>query len=130
MSQAPGTAGQAHADLAGTRVLLVEDIDLVAMQIEEMLLEGGCEVVTVAGSVTSALEAVRDGELDAAVLDINVRGGNTFGVADELKARGVPFVFSTGDGARYLPDRFDAAPHVSKPFEAEDLWAALAKARQ
>jgi hypothetical protein len=59
-----------------------------------------------------------------------VRGGNTFGVADELQSRGVPFVFSTGDGERFLPDRFDAAPQISKPFEAEDLWEALAQARR
>jgi CheY-like chemotaxis protein len=130
MRPAPGSDMTGPTELAGTRVLLVEDIDLVAIQIEEMLLEGGCQAVTVAGSVASALQAVRDGDLDAAVLDINVRGGNTFGVADELKARGVPFVFSSGDGARYLPDRFEEAPHVSKPFEAPDLWAALAKARQ
>ena len=123
------TATNQRKDLQGARVLLVEDIDLVAMQIEDMLLEGGCEAVTVVGSVAQALEAARTEDLDAAVLDINVRGGNTFRVADELQSRGVPFVFSTGDGERYLPDRFDAAPHVSKPFEAEELWAALARAR-
>ena len=116
-------------NLQGARVLLVEDIDLVALQIEEMLLEGGCQAVTVVGSVAHALEAARTQDIDAAVLDINVRGGNTFGVADELRSRGVPFVFSTGYGERFLPDRFDAAPQVSKPFEPEDLWAALAKAR-
>lgn len=116
--------------LQGARVLLVEDIDLVAMQIEEMLLERGCEVVAIVGSVADALSAARTEQLDVAVLDINVRGGNTFGVADALQSRGVPFVFSTGDGERFLPGRFDSAPHVSKPFEPEDLWAALAKARQ
>ena len=130
MSIAPGMAMPDRTRLDGTCVLLVEDIDLVAMQIEEMLLEGGCQTVTVAGSVTSALEVVRHERIDAAVLDINVRGGTTFRVADELKARSIPFVFSTGDGARYLPQRFDDAPHVSKPFDAPDLWAALAKARQ
>ena len=119
-----------HKNLQGLRVLLVEDMDLVAMQIEEMLVECGCRVVTVAGSVAQAMEAARAQEIDAAVLDVNVRGGNTFGVADELKSHGVPFVFSTGAGERFLPERFDAAPQVSKPFEAEDLWAALAKARQ
>ena len=118
-----------HRELHGARVLLVEDIDLVAIQIEEMLLEGGCGTVTVVGSVAHALEAARTQAIDAAVLDINVRGGNTFGVADELQSRGVPFIFSTGDGERFLPDRFDSAPHVSKPFEAEDLLEALAKAR-
>ena len=116
--------------LQGARVLLVEDIDLVAMQVEEMLLEAGCHVVAVVGSVSHALEAARSTAFDAAVLDIHVRGGNTFGVADELRSRGVPFVFSTGDSDRFLPARFDEAPHVSKPFEAEELWAALARARQ
>jgi CheY-like chemotaxis protein len=122
-------AADAPERLQGLRVLLVEDIDLVAMQIEEMLQSGGCSVVAIANSVSGALEAVRSIELDAAVLDVHVKGGDTFGVADELQSRGVPFVFSTGDSEGALPGRFGEAPHVMKPFEPEALWAALAEAR-
>ena len=114
--------------LRGLKVLLLEDSALVAMHIEEMLGDAGCEVVATLDNNSAALEFIRGNAVDAAVLDVNLRGEKVFGVAAELATRGVPFVFSTGAGERFIPPRFDAAPHLSKPFEPEALWQALALA--
>ncbi len=118
----------AAAQLAGLKVLVLEDNALVAMHIEEMLGEAGCNVVATIDTVGRALEFIRTQSVDAAVLDVNLKGEKVFAVAEELMARNVPFVFSSGYGERFLPPQFDAAPHLSKPFEPETLWQTLAQA--
>ncbi len=121
---------QAQPDLWGLKVLLVEDSALVAMHLEDMLHEAGCEIIGPVGRIDQALDIARHGDLDVAVLDINVQGEKVFGVADELRRRGIPFVFSTGYGMRYAPDAFRDAPYLSKPFEPENLWSAISVARR
>ncbi len=118
----------AAASLVGLKVLVLEDSALVAMHLEEMLGEAGCEVVATIDTVGGALDFIRSHAVDAAVLDVNLNGEKVFGVAEELMARNVPFVFSSGYGERFLPPQFDDAPHLSKPFEPETLWATLAQA--
>lgn len=118
----------AVARLTGLKVLVLEDNPLVAMHLEEMLAEAGCEVVATIDTVGGALEFIRSHAVDAAVLDVNLKGEKVFGVAEDLMARNVPFVFSSGYGERFLPPQFDAAPHLSKPFEPETLWQTLAQA--
>ena len=114
--------------MRGLKVLVLEDSALIAMHLEEMLVDAGCVVVAALDSVGGALDFIRQNPVDAAVLDVNLRGEKVFGVAAELKSRDIPFVFSTGAGERYIPPQFDASPHLSKPFEPEDLHAALARA--
>ncbi|MDP9197869.1 MAG: response regulator [Pseudomonadota bacterium] len=119
-----------RGELRELKVLLLEDSELIAMHMEEMLADGGCDVVATLDTVAAALEYIRSNPVDAAVLDVNLRGEKVFGVAADLKSRGIPFVFSTGAGERFIPPEFDAAPHLSKPFEPEELWLALAQARR
>ena len=118
----------APSRLAGLKVLVLEDNALVAMHLEEMLGEAGCVVVATIDTVGGALEFIRNHAVDAALLDVNLKGEKVFGVAEELMARNVPIVFSSGYGERFLPPQFDAAPHLSKPFEPETLWETLAQA--
>ena len=81
----------------GRRVLIVEDESLVAMFLETILSDMGCDVIGPEANVDDGLRiASGTGELDAALLDVNVAGQEVFPVAEALKARGVPFVFSTG----------------------------------
>ena len=115
-------------ELDGLKVLVLEDNALVAMHLEEMLSEAGCRVVAMIDNVQGALEFIRSHAVDAAVLDVNLKGEKVFGVAEALMAREVPIVFSSGYGERFLPPQFDAAPHLSKPFEPETLWETLAAA--
>src|SRR4051812_45694210 len=86
--------------LNGMRVLLVEDEALVAMLVEDVLVDAGAKVVGPVGSVAEALQiietAMRDGGLSAAVLDLNLAGENAGPIADALERLGVPYVFETG----------------------------------
>ena len=115
--------------LTGRRVLVVEDESLVAMLLETILEDMGCTPVGPAGTIDDGLALVADpAPLDAALLDVNVAGRQVFPVADALKARGVPFVFSTGYGESGLPDEWRGHPTVQKPFTESAIRAALMKA--
>ena len=114
--------------LRGLRVLVVEDNFLVAQQVRDLLEECGCETVGPVPRVSSALRLVEEGELDGALLDINLGGEYSFSVAALLRERGVPFVFLTGyDNSAIIPPEFRQAPRITKPFEDAAVRAVAAK---
>jgi DNA-binding NarL/FixJ family response regulator len=102
-------------------VLLVEDQMIVAMQIDDMLRAAGCEVVGPIGTLQAAIAIAHEEVLDAAVLDINLDGEGVYPAAEELHARGVPFMFATGYGQSALPKKWRDQPRLSKPFGREQL---------
>jgi CheY-like chemotaxis protein len=115
--------------LTGRRVLVVEDESLVAMLLETILEDMGCTPVGPAGTIDDGLALVADpAPLDAALLDVNVAGRQVFPVAEALRDRGVPFVFSTGYGESGLPDEWRGHATVQKPFTEAAIREALMKA--
>lgn len=111
------------------RILVVEDEAIVAMLLEDMLAELGYEVVGPVTRLERALDLARGAAIDAAVLDVNLNGRDTYAVADALSARAIPFVFATGYGARELAERFRGTPVTQKPFQRDDLERALGEAQ-
>jgi len=113
--------------LTGRRVLLVEDEALVAMLVEDMLADEGCEVAATASRLGEALALAGDTGLliDLAILDVNLAGEPVFAVAEVLAKRGVPFAFATGYGAGGLPEAWRRRPTLQKPFTAADVHAVL-----
>jgi DNA-binding response OmpR family regulator len=107
------------------RVLVVEDETLVAMLIEDYLLEFGCVVAASVGRVGKGLEALNKLEVDAAVLDVNVAGESVSPIAELLSGRSVPFIFASGYGARGVEARWNGRPVLQKPFAARELRQAL-----
>lgn len=114
--------------LAGMRVLLVEDEPVVAMHIEDMLLELGCDVIGPCPRLSAGLEAARSERIDVAVLDVNLNGEASYPVAQALRDRSIPFVFATGFGERRT--FFPEAPTLTKPYRSDELEAALLRAFQ
>lgn len=115
--------------LTGRRVLVVEDESLVAMLLETILEDMECVPIGPASNVDDGQRLARDTEkLDAALLDVNVAGRQVFPVAEALKERGVPFVFSTGYGECGLPDEWRGQPTIQKPFTEAAIRDALMKA--
>ena len=115
--------------LTGRRVLCVEDETLIAMLLEDILIELGCEVIGPFASVAPALHALESTHVDAAVLDVNLRGRRSYAVADALTRMGRPFVFITGYGEEGLDPAYRGAAVVQKPFSAEKVAEALERAR-
>jgi PAS domain S-box-containing protein len=107
--------------VTGNNILVVEDEALVAMVESDALTELGYAVVGPFSRPSDALAAVRSGDIAAAVLDINLDGVLVYPVADELAARGIPFVFVTGYGTESIDERFAGIPVLQKPIERETL---------
>lgn len=118
-----------NENLQGRRVLVVEDELMISMLVEDMLSDLGCSVVGPAHELAAALALANGPEgIDAALLDVNLGGQSVFPVADALRARGVPSIFSTGYGEAGLRDVDRGAPVLQKPFRAGDLARALQEA--
>ena len=111
--------------LTGCRVLVVEDEAAISMLLEDMLLDFGCEIVGPAARLASALEMVRSGGFDLAILDVNLAGEPIYPVAEALTERNLPFVFSTGYGSAGIKEPFRGRPVVQKPFSQQDLKRTL-----
>lgn len=112
-------------EMAGFRVLLVEDEMLIAIEIEDTLKDIGCEVVGPTGKLETALQLATDEKIDAAILDVTIRGGEVFPVAEKLLERGIPFILASGYGEWALPDRMRDRPRLTKPFTSEELQAQI-----
>ena len=113
-------SGQARM-AASRRVLLVEDEALVAMMIQQCLIETGHSIVGPISTASEALVTAKDGDFDAAILDINLSDGMAYPVAEILSARGIPFIFVTGFEADAVDDRFSKVPILQKPIERQML---------
>jgi CheY-like chemotaxis protein len=107
--------------LSGRRILVVEDETLILMMIEVMLTDMGCESVTAAATVDKALALIDAQVFDAAMLDMNMNGNTSHSVADVLVARGVPFVYCTGNNSHKVMDVPHYQPVLKKPFNYEQL---------
>ena len=107
-------------------ILIVEDEPLIAMMLEDFLevLERG--VAGVADTCATALATIAGGGVDAAILDVNLRGGEkSTAVAEALAERGVPFIFATGGGDEGVDERFRDRPRLQKPFTMDGVAKAL-----
>jgi CheY-like chemotaxis protein len=113
------------ADGQKRRVLVVEDEALVAMLIEDMIHDSGDEMVGSACRLSDALVLAQEAQADVALLDINLGGALAYPVADVLRQRGVPIVFTTGYGAAGVSERFQDCPILDKPFDQPSLEKAI-----
>src|SRR5258707_713690 len=104
-------------ELAGKRVLVVEDEMLIALLVEDMLDDAACIVIGPFARVAAAKTEV----IDLALLDVNVAGEKVFPVAHALEERGIPFLFLTGYGQSALPQDRPDWEAVVKPFFPEKL---------
>ncbi len=114
------------AAFKGLRILVVEDEELIAMLLEDFLLDLGCEIVGPAGTVAAALPLVEAGGIAGALLDLSLNGEPVYPVADTLAARGIPFIFTTGYAQADLAPRFAGTPTLAKPFSSRALQDTIA----
>ena len=113
----------------GRLVLVVEDEFLIAMDLEELLRRHGWRVLGPVATVAGALRLLAGERPDVALLDINLRGELVTPVAEELRARGVPFVLASAyDGHEPAGVALAKAPSVGKPTDERRLLAALRQA--
>ena len=109
----------------GRHVLVVEDEMTIVTMIENALSEMGAEIVGPCARLDAALRLANEAQIDAAVLDINIRGGNSYPVADALSARSIPFVFCSGYGDWTFEERYRDRPRLTKPYAMQALKVSV-----
>ncbi|WP_174292073.1 response regulator [Sphingomonas bacterium] len=113
--------------MAANGILIVEDEPLIAMMLEDFVEMSGKSVIGSADNVAAAIKAIEGGGVEAAILDLNLRGGEkSTPVAAALSARGIPFVFATGGGDDSVDASFRDRPCLHKPFTMESVEQVLA----
>ena len=122
---AEGGASLSNAQ-SNRRVLLIEDETSVAGTLRGMLSALGYAIAGTTSRLDEAIGILDREPIDAVVLDIDLHGQASYPIADELAARGIPFIFSTGYGAHSLPEGYEGFPLLKKPFRRSALGEALA----
>lgn len=119
------------------RVLVVEDEPLIGMDIEDAVEGLGHEVVGPIAELEKALDMATNATLGFAIIDINIRGGHSYPVADMLLNRGLPVLLLSGYSEHALPERLRQEARLPKPFtgaqldkEIRDLCARAVNARR
>ena len=100
---------------------------LILMMIEDMLADLGCQSVAVASKVGPAISLIEGQEFDMAMLDMNLGGIESYPVADALRARDVPYFFSTGNSLTNTKDGYRNQDVLKKPFTFEQLSNMLSR---
>ncbi|HKY94845.1 MAG TPA: response regulator [Kiloniellales bacterium] len=118
---------ETELSLDGARILVLEDEFILLLDLEWVLQEAG-GAVTTARTVRDGLDAVADGPLDAAILDLRIGLESAEPVAQALADRSVPFLFYTGQVGddpvlRHWPSR----TVLPKPAQSQTIIAAIAK---
>jgi len=106
-------------------VLIVEDEMLIALMLQDMVAEMGLSVAGMAHSLGAGLDLARTVDVQLAILDINLNGEEAYPIADVLRSRGIPFIFSTGYGAGGIKAEYHSAPKLVKPYQQELLNSAI-----
>lgn len=112
-------------------VMLVEDELFVAIDLQMMLEEAGWTVDGPYATVDEALSAMEAALPDCALLDVRLKDGDVFPLADRLAQAHVPIVFHSGHAEpQALQERYPAAAVVSKPSLPGALRTELVRAMQ
>lgn len=108
------------------RILIIEDEPLIAMMLRDWLGELAHETVGPVGSVEDAIALIESSQLDAALLDLHLRGVLAIAVGECLQRRKVPFAVATGDTPAAPMDLFAGLPRLAKPYDFQSVESAIA----
>ena len=117
----------ATPELAGKRILVVEDSPVVAPFTADILGELGCVVVGPAPNMAAARALIESETLDAALMDVHIRGERVFPLCDMLESRAVPFILTSGYADWQVPEKLEQRPRLQKPYTMEQVEKALKK---
>ena len=118
----------AEGVLHDCRVLVVEDEYMLADELRSKLEDAGAIVLGPVGKLEDAFALIAaEPHIDGAILDANLRGETSFGVAHVLAEPGVPLVFTTGYDASVFPSRFRQILRCEKPVSVAKIAQAIGR---
>jgi DNA-binding response OmpR family regulator len=113
--------------LSGHTLLVVEDDLFVGLELAQILEDMGGDVLGPFRTIDAAEKAVAAGGFDLAILDVNIGGKYSFGIAETLDARRLPVLFVTAYATddRLFPEAMREIPRLPKPVQPMALLHAL-----
>lgn len=114
--------------LTGSNILVVEDEALVALAVNDALVDFGWSVIGPFSVVADARSVVLKTNISGAILDVNLNGDLVYPLAELLREREIPFVFVTGYGVESIDSRFRDAYVLHKPIERDVLKSLFVRA--
>jgi response regulator NasT len=116
-------------EVQSRRVLIAEDEALIRLDLREMLIEEGYDVVGEAGDGEAAVRLAEDLKPDLCIFDIKMPIMDGLAAAEKIaESRIAPVVILTAFSQRDLVDRARAAgamAYLVKPFQKSDLVPAI-----
>jgi two-component system, response regulator PdtaR len=109
------------------RIVVAEDEALIRMDLVEMLVDAGYDVIAEAGDGVQAIELVKAEKPDLAILDVKMPILDGISAAEEIISH-CPVLMLTAFSQRELVDRARDAgvmAYVLKPFTINDLVPAI-----
>ena len=111
----------------GLSILLLEDEYLIALDAEDILTSMGVKDIQIVNTLAGAAKVAEEGAVDLAILDLNINGEMSFGVAQMFCQRGTPIIIASGYELR---DRITAelesgGIYLRKPYTSESLQKAV-----
>jgi DNA-directed RNA polymerase specialized sigma24 family protein/CheY-like chemotaxis protein len=116
---------------ATTRVLIIEDEPVIAMDVAGIVESLGHEVVGIAGRQAEAVELAKKHNPGLVLADVQLQDGDSgiLTVQEIMRTMDAPVIFVTGFPERLLTgDRVEPAFIVTKPFDPETLKVAIVQA--
>lgn len=98
------------------RFLIVDDEPMVAMLLEDYLEILGYEDCVTATNLDMAREFAQQGDIDAAIMDINIGRETIWPIADLLKEKDIPFALASGAGKHDVKADYKDVPLLPKPY--------------
>jgi DNA-binding LytR/AlgR family response regulator len=107
------------------RVLIVEDEWLLAEDVASLLREAGHLIVGPVASSEAGRSLIETKKADVALLDIQLNAQNSFGLAEYLQERMVPFAFLSGFVETDVPAHLRHHKALMKPSTKAEILATV-----
>jgi CheY-like chemotaxis protein len=105
-------------------ILVIEDDPIVAMIVEDVLIDMGIGVL-ISATLENALLDIEAVNFDAAIVDMYLRGESALAAIDLLLEQKLPFMVLSGTGQHAFRQQYPQVPTMAKPFEKHDLEQAI-----
>ncbi|MEP7452438.1 hypothetical protein [Phyllobacterium sp. SB3] len=115
-------------ELAGKRLLVLEDEYLIGLELERIAEECGVKSVHVVSTIDQLLDWINSNQTcDLAILEVEARGVSSLKAASKLQARKIPLVFTSAYDADLSGiTEFAGIPVVGKPYGKSQIVQAVA----
>lgn len=108
------------------RILVVEDDPFLVISLEQMIFEAVPADVIVATTVAVAERELMPPHFDFAFLDVNLRDGKSYRVAEILADHGIAFAFVSGAPQdKDIPAHLRHVPFIPKPYDRDQIGEVL-----